>query len=145
LEECCFTLFHAYLSINEYDEDYVKEQMECIGSIGRYCPLQSLSLLNKLLVDKLQILSKLNSNTPLESIWDDFETLLTFCGYLLSDDPTCEVPLIPEQFILLTLADKTTNNPLLLLFNNILQYADFESQMLESKKSNVTLFLKFKF
>jgi hypothetical protein len=137
LEECCFTLFQAYLSINEYDDDYVKEQMECIGSIGRYCPFQSLSLLNKLLVDKLQLLSKINPNTSLDSLWDDLETLLTFCGYLLSDDPTCEVPLIPEQFILLTLTEKTTNNPLLLLFNNILQYSDFESQMLESKKSNV--------
>eukprot|EP01080_Neovahlkampfia_damariscottae_P003869 gene3869-7083_t len=137
LEDCCFTLFQSYLSINDYDEDLMNEQLECVGYLGRYCSYQSLSLLNQLLVEKLKVLSNISSNVSLDSTWDDLETIFNFCGYLLCDDPTSEVPLIPEHFILLTIKDKTVNNPLIVLFNNILQYSDFESNLLKSKNSSV--------
>lgn len=92
------------------DRDAYKEQLIIVGSFGRENPAHSLSILCKLLEDKirklqhfLQQATQCNGNLPngqnVECIYEDLHWLILIAGHTLSMEAAGEQPLIPAEIM----------------------------------------------
>ena len=120
------------LVIEIKDQEMYDDQLISLSNLARLNPGHSVALLNRLLVERIQLfqdgLGKYKTGqiqeTYLHSLFDHMHWIILIAGYLMGDAGTGEKPIIPSVF----LKSNDVPHPVAQFLTNVLHLLDFTSR-----------------